>query len=697
MDIGNVLVPNSMIKTAAGKLDTTDWANFGGGGTPRKERKRDSGLNWKNQFKELTTGLSSTYITNSTISELVETDIDTATSDAYFASYISIKRTQGVDQNVYTFKAYKEAAYTTLKGTATLTTAVLTGTATVVLTLTAGTVITLTVDLAKLTSITNLATVGTALAPITLTYTTAFSNAAMTGVRFTDYAATDFDTATDMRNNIAYISITRTFDVNHSDYVIKIFNDAAYTSEVSSTAFASALTTGAHSETLTACTDGTVWVLNFNMALMFAIVDTTTIGTALAPITFTFNVLQVANYITTVSAATPALVDYDLTIASHLKVVYFSIKRVAGTNTYTVKAYNSAAYTTAIGTVDVISAGTTGTVNAVVTCTGGTAFTVTLNKSICSAITTATTVGSAAFPLSFTTEIGFTKRLGFATYVLNGKLFLCGGVLDTTEFNDIWSTVDGVTWVQEDDAAAFSARYNHTAVVMDGIVYLIGGHDGTALLADVWSSPDGVVFTRIKTDTTAQFSRRRWAPCVAYKGALYLFGVDDGSGTKTDVWSSTDGITWTELVASTNVLPWTGDMNTSVVVIDEDIVVIPSGVTFASVVTNKNIYKTKDGFNFTEYHNVARPSRPMSTYTTYDDMIFCLGGMNADEGNEECSELWYSPDGLLWYRITEDTGTGNRVLSNFIEYDQHLYILGGFSDTANVFPTTYYDVWESMK
>ncbi|MDH3343358.1 MAG: hypothetical protein OEM07_06520, partial [Gammaproteobacteria bacterium] len=114
--------------------------------------------------------------------------------------------------------------------------------------------------------------------------------------------------------------------------------------------------------------------------------------------------------------------------------------------------------------------------------------------------------------------------------------------------NDVWSSSDGVNWVQQTASAAFSARKFHQVITFnDGSgdkIWLIGGDDGM-LRNDVWSSSDGINWTQ-ETEKTA-FSGRFSHQVVSFNDGsgdkLWLIGGDDIS-LKNDVWSSSDGIEW---------------------------------------------------------------------------------------------------------------------------------------------------------
>ena len=90
----------------------------------------------------------------------------------------------------------------------------------------------------------------------------------------------------------------------------------------------------------------------------------------------------------------------------------------------------------------------------------------------------------------------FAARMGLATALLNGRIYLVAGVstsdyLTRTLFNDVWSTPDGTNWQQETAAAPFSGRDAAILLTHGDQLYLIGGFS-ISRAHDVWRSSDGV-------------------------------------------------------------------------------------------------------------------------------------------------------------------------------------------------------------
>lgn len=142
---------------------------------------------------------------------------------------------------------------------------------------------------------------------------------------------------------------------------------------------------------------------------------------------------------------------------------------------------------------------------------------------------------------TFATNAAFPAR-GYATLsVFNNQLWLIGGFNNNVIYNDIWSSSDGINWVQRTANANFPARWKHAAIVYNNKLWIIGGLDDNGARNDIWSSSDGITWTQ--ETIHAAFSPRYHHQVVAFDNKLLLIGGYDGE-YKNDIWSSTDGIEW---------------------------------------------------------------------------------------------------------------------------------------------------------
>jgi len=150
-------------------------------------------------------------------------------------------------------------------------------------------------------------------------------------------------------------------------------------------------------------------------------------------------------------------------------------------------------------------------------------------------------------------------RHAFGAVVFNGQLWIMGGVSAnqddwTYNYNDVWSSPDGVNWTCVTNAAPWSARFGFQVAVFNNQIWVMGGNMwGTPLTntEDVWSSPDGVNWICVTNAAP-------WAPRMIFGSAvlnnrLWVFGGNGSSGELNDVWSSPDGVNW---ICVTNAAAW---------------------------------------------------------------------------------------------------------------------------------------------
>ena len=155
-----------------------------------------------------------------------------------------------------------------------------------------------------------------------------------------------------------------------------------------------------------------------------------------------------------------------------------------------------------------------------------------------------------------TDQAGWSPRLAAATVIFKGRMWILGGTEDyyfgdqRSLKNDVWSSADGIAWRQEVAAAPWAARAYHQAVVHKGRIWLMGGgnyvpeYEGRN---DVWSSADGVRW--IQETAAAPWNSRLWFSAVTYRERMWVIGGWSKIPERNwgDVWYSDDGKHWTEL------------------------------------------------------------------------------------------------------------------------------------------------------
>lgn len=235
-------------------------------------------------------------------------------------------------------------------------------------------------------------------------------------------------------------------------------------------------------------------------------------------------------------------------------------------------------------------------------------------------------------------------------------MILMGG-FTPAPLNDVWFTADGKTWKYA-GAAPWPGRAWHATAYVGTILYVIGG---TPLSNDVWAlrkltelSSGSFVMDWIELTAAAPWSPRCGMEVTVLPRAnnstqMFLTGGYagwpredsrwDGERTRNDIWVSTDGATWTLVTASA---PW-------------------SARAWHSVVTWSSLTDpTAD---------VVKSSRSLSMMGGQARMWLAGGGYLGTNQNNVVSkviaqmDMWFSSDGLKWYKANYEEGSGANAYS----------------------------------
>ncbi|MBU1239725.1 hypothetical protein KKF84_11465 [Myxococcota bacterium] len=134
------------------------------------------------------------------------------------------------------------------------------------------------------------------------------------------------------------------------------------------------------------------------------------------------------------------------------------------------------------------------------------------------------------------TDAPWAGRAHHVSWVADGRMWVAGGHVYTTEYyNDVWSSADSESWVQEVEALPVATLYGHSAFYTGERVVITGGNgneDG------VMVSPDG----RLWQALPERISRRSYHTSTWFKGRGFLFGgsytENMGIYLRNDVWAT---------------------------------------------------------------------------------------------------------------------------------------------------------------
>ncbi len=158
-----------------------------------------------------------------------------------------------------------------------------------------------------------------------------------------------------------------------------------------------------------------------------------------------------------------------------------------------------------------------------------------------------------------TAAAGWKPRLAAALVEFQGKMWLLGGTEDyyfgddSSLKNDVWCSADGKNWQQVTAAAPWAARAYHQAAVLNDRIYVFGGGNYVPTYRaqnDVWSSADGIHW--VEETRSAPWSTRLWFSSVVYQDRIWIMGGWSNQPSRNwgDVWYSKDGRHWHELRTS---------------------------------------------------------------------------------------------------------------------------------------------------
>lgn len=159
-----------------------------------------------------------------------------------------------------------------------------------------------------------------------------------------------------------------------------------------------------------------------------------------------------------------------------------------------------------------------------------------------------------------TAAAGWSPRIAAALVEFRGRMWILGGTenyyfgTDESLKNDVWSSADGREWQRETAQAGWTPRAYHQAVVLNDRIYIFGGGNYVPAYHaknDVWSSADGIHW--VQETVAAPWHERLWFSAAVYRGRMWILGgwSNNPSTNWGDVWSSRDGREWERLSSMT--------------------------------------------------------------------------------------------------------------------------------------------------
>jgi hypothetical protein len=280
-------------------------------------------------------------------------------------------------------------------------------------------------------------------------------------------------------------------------------------------------------------------------------------------------------------------------------------------------------------------------------------------------------------------------RDGAGLLQMDGALYLLGGWLHGPVTNEVWKTVDLVTWEFLGNAP-WPARHGAAWLVHDNRLWVIGGdlHD------DVWSSPDGVQWTQ--EAAAAPFGARYTPNAASINGEIVVYAGQDWQAVDScevpanctarglrSVWKSNDGRQWR---LATEQAPWRGRaLMHGNAVFGGEIWIIGGGLKASienspfveTIAEFTDIWSSVDGQTWRlRAQTTGFAARThFSVLATNDGCYVSDGSVMTQDGVS--NELFYATDCIHFASIPVPAELPVRHASSLVEFNGSLVLLGG--------------------
>ena len=285
------------------------------------------------------------------------------------------------------------------------------------------------------------------------------------------------------------------------------------------------------------------------------------------------------------------------------------------------------------------------------------------------------------------------------------------------------------TWQKVANDAPFGARDGAGGIVHDGKMWLIGGWNPDRFplgcANDVWSSVDGATWVEEKanTFTTAgsfphpDWEGRHFAGYHSWNGKMWIVGGDPNQGYyQTDVWSSVDGRHWTR----TDVhavqprldadgapysfadqrpmeIPQFGLRTAHVTAIFGGNLLVMGGQRIEQFVDPAwpgapgkafdDVWSSSDGATFGRVPSKGKMWAPrgyVSEAVELDGRLWLVGGGLSEDPSagrprrEYFNDVWSTADGASWEQAPNESPFSPRIWHNVKAFDGRLWVINGY-------------------
>ncbi len=290
---------------------------------------------------------------------------------------------------------------------------------------------------------------------------------------------------------------------------------------------------------------------------------------------------------------------------------------------------------------------------------------------------------SAYFWQQMTASAAWPARSMHAAVSFRDELWVLGGGIDrysSESVNDVWSSTDGIDWVERTAHAAWTSRMAHSAAVFREKVWIMGGLSLASDVGDVWWSDDGIAWTGVPQESP--WTERSSPTAVSEGGILYLLGGLHRGTTLADVWQTANGSDWTCLAPQA---PWSSRAGFQSVLFSGGLWILGGVHTDTPTGTAEclnDVWTSPDGAVWTPAMlHAAWRGRDFHAAVAFDRKIWVLGGEYVEGTGHAATtcvlnDVWYSEDGTDWHQAPNAPWAA-RSRPAAVTFGGKLWVLGG--------------------
>lgn len=294
-----------------------------------------------------------------------------------------------------------------------------------------------------------------------------------------------------------------------------------------------------------------------------------------------------------------------------------------------------------------------------------------------------------------TDSAGWQARDSQGEVVYKDHLWIFGGWFSSHEPapRDVWKSPDGKNWELVTKEAPWVHSDLPMSIVFKDRMWMMGGWyngrmEGHESGNQVWSSEDGE--TWVQETNAADWSPRAASAIVEFKDKIWILGgignyfFSEGTETlKNDVWFSSDGKTWELATADAG---WSPRAFHQAVVFNDKIYVMGGGNYMPEYIGYNDVWSSEDGIHWKqETASAAWHHRVWFSSVVYRDRIWLMGGWSHPYKN--WNDVWYSKDGKNWKEYKSDVVWPVRHEHSAFVFQDKIWVAGG------LVPPLQHDVW----